>query len=733
MSSARLEGMIMRIAGQESFRTSDVTEMFHHEDELHTSEVSEGSKRMLNEGEAYELLKGYGVPIPNFAVAMDLEEAVKHAKRIGYPVVLKVISPQVVHKSDAGGVETGIADPEALEAAYLRIEENVKKRVQNAEILGMMIEEQLNPGVELLIGGKTDPTFGKVITFGLGGRLVELLRDVKIRILPLSVADIDSMIKGIRSYKLISGYRGEKPKDEKELRHILGRICRMFEERPELVEFDINPLILYEKGACAVDARFYVDEEAEAIRLPQKLPFSPSIFSPMSIAVVGASNDSHKIGYSVLRNLMSFPGKLYPVNSKKGKILGMQAFASISEIPEEVDMVVIAVPSANVPLIMEEAGKRGVKLAVIISAGFREIGAEGQERENRLTEIANEYGIRIVGPNCLGIILPFKKINATFDPASTRPGRLAFISQSGAAISTVVDWSIKEEIGFSSVISVGNQVDLGFDDFLRLASEDADTESIILYIEQIKDGKQFMKTVKEITPKKPIVAIKSGASVIGQKAASSHTGSLSGSYDVYQAAFEQTNVISSHSLTEAFQIGELLASEGHPKGKRAIVITNAGGFAVLSSDYAEMYGIDIVDLPAGTITELNSLLTEEWSHENPMDIVGDADVNRYSQVFDKMIEHQEEWDIAFVICVPTASIDPRHLTLEISRFSRNSHKMVVGCLLGGDSVRAGVHALRDHGIPNFSELEEAFRAVGKSVKPIRWPGIPPEKLEKNGQ
>lgn len=301
----------------------------------------------------------------------------------------------------------------------------------------------------------------------------------------------------------------------------------------------------------------------------------------------------------------------------------------------------------------------------------------------------------------MGIILPNKKINATFDPVSPKPGHLAFISQSGAIITTVVDWSLQEDRGLSAVISVGNQAYLGFDEFLKFAGEDEDTRTIILYIEEIRNGREFMK------------AIKSGSSKRGQKAASSHTGSLAGSYDVYMAAFRQAGVISAHSLREAFQIGELLASEDYPKGKRAIVISNAGGFVVLASDYAQMYGIEIGELTKDLIDELNTFLTGEWSHANPMDIVGDAQVDRYARVFDLMIRHQDIWDIAFVVAVPSGVLEPRHLAQEIVRFSNHTEKMIVGCLLGGDSMKSGVRVLRDASIPNFSELEEAFDAVGK--------------------
>ena len=674
-------------------------------------------KRLLTEAQGYDLLKKHDIPVPPHEIVKSADEAAKVAKKIGYPVVAKIVSPQVVHKSDAGGVVTGIKNEDGVRNAFNRIMHNVKEKVPDAEITGIIIEKDMPSGLELIVGGKTDPSFGKVITFGLGGTLVEFLKDISMRVLPIETDEIGKMVHEIKGYTLIKGYRGEPPKDEKGLVQIINNISRLFYESHNLVEFDINPLILYEKGACAVDARIYESEEGIKHKEKEETEVPADIFYPGSIAVVGASPDPNKVGYAAFRNLLGFPGKLYAVNPKRKEILGREVYPNLASIKDKVDMMVVTVPAKVVPEIMEEAGKKGVKLAVIITAGFKEIGEKGKELQDKVSQIAQKYGIRTVGPNCLGIILPHKKINATFDPANPKPGNLAFISQSGAIITTVVDWSLKEdiEIGLSAVISVGNQADLGFDEFLKFARDDNDTRSIVLYIEEIKNGRLFMKVASEVSKKKPITAIKSGSSKRGQKAASSHTGALAGSYQVYMAAFKQAGVISTHSLREAFQVGELLASEDYPKGNRAIIITNAGGFAVLSTDYAEKYGVEIVDLSKELMDELNSFLTPEWSHENPMDIVGDSGADRYAHVFDVMIRNQDKWDITFVIAVPSGVLDSRHLAQEIVRFSNHTHKMIVGCLLGGNSMKSGVHILREASIPNFAELEEAFDAVGKAL------------------
>ncbi len=670
------------------------------------------TQSLIREAEGYELLKTCGVPVPRYAIACSSSDAAVMADRIGYPVVLKVISPQIVHKSDAGGVVVNVGSAAGAREAYDAIIQAVAQSNPSAVVEGVMVEQQLPAGLELIVGGRTDPSFGKVLTIGIGGTLVELLRDVSTRVLPVDRDEIGVMVHELQAYPLIAGFRKEPARDEQALIGIIESIARFFASRQDVAEFDINPIILYEKGACAVDARFYVSDQMPPEISPKKKQSISSLLTVKSIAVVGASPDPNKVGYSIVRNLLTFPGALYPVNPKHEMIIGRKTYPTLGSIPEPVDIAVVAVPARTVPQIVEEAGRKSIPLVIIISSGFRESGAEGKKLEEQVLAIANRYGIRIMGPNCLGLMLPLQGVNTTFDPVSPRPGKIAFISQSGAIISTIVDWSLPEEIGFSAVISVGNQADLTFEDFIQYAGADPNTKAIILYIEQIHDGKRFMDMVRTITPTKPIVAIKSGSSKIGQKAASSHTGSLAGSNEVYLAAFRQMGVIPVQSIREAFQAAELLSSEGYPKGVRAVVISNAGGFAVLSSDYAERFGITLIEFSPDLIAELNKVLPADWSRENPIDMVGDSSADRFARTFDVMIRIQDLWDIAFVIAVPSAISDPLQVANELVRFSKHTHKMIVGCMIGGDSMKTPLRILRDANIPNFPDLEDAFRAVG---------------------
>jgi len=671
-------------------------------------------RELLTEDEGYRLLAGFGIPVPVYEVVTTADAAARAAGRIGFPVVMKVISPQVVHKSDVGGVIRHITTEAGVREAFEQISENIATQLPDAQVEGIIIESELPSGLELFIGGKTDPAFGRVLSFGLGGTGIEIFRDFALRVLPAGKDELAAMVREIRGYPLIAGYRNSPPLDEEVLIRCLEGAVALFGEDQGIDEFDINPLILYETGACAVDARIY-RSPGPGKRPRERQEFDFSLLSPESIAVIGASADPGKIGYAVFRNLLTFPGRLYPVNPAHDFVQGKKAFASVSEIPERADLAVIAVPARIVPGILKELGVRGTRLAIIISSGFRETGTEGEELEKEILEHARTYGIRIIGPNCLGVVLPHLMINTTFDPTAPRKGHIAFISQSGAIITTIIDWSVPEEIGFSVVISVGNQVDLDFIDFLRFAAEDTETRAIILYIEEIRDGPAFLDTVREISRKKPVIVLKSGSSAIGKRAAASHTGSLAGDFEVYRAAFFQAGAIPVYSLREAFDVAELMVSQGYPEGSRAVVITTAGGFAVLASDYAERFGVDLPPLPPRLLEALDSFLPSIWNRGNPMDIIGDGGAERYARVLDTIVLFQEAWDIAVIIAVPSAVLDPTLLAQEIARFSANTRKMVIGCLLGGDTMKGGMRVLRHHQIPNYEDIESAFRAIGRSL------------------
>ncbi|RQD84682.1 MAG: CoA-binding protein [Methanocalculus sp. MSAO_Arc2] len=670
------------------------------------------SKTHISGRDAYDLLKAYGIRVPQEGLATTEDDAAEIAGSIGYPVVLKIESPDILHKSDVSGVILGIQEEGDLRRSYRDLLARVQEQKPDARITGIRIEEEAEEGLEILIGGATDPAFGKTITFGLGGKFVEILRDTAVRVLPVDEMEIRLMIQEIRGYRLIRGFRDEPPRDEKALISALVNAARIFCDHPEYTEFDINPLILYEDGCIAVDVRFIAGEQPKP-DIRKRRPLDPDILKPQSIAVIGASPDQGKIGYTITRNLLSFPGPLYPVNPKYDQILGRKTYARITDIEDPVGMAVIAVPAKLVPSIIGECVEKKVRSAVVIASGFREAGDEGARLEEDMRTIAQEGGIRIIGPNSLGIMIPPEQINTTFNNSSALPGPFGFISQSGALITTIIDWSIVEDFGFSAVISVGNQVDIGFVDYIDLLARDEATRVIILYIEEIRDGRRFLDTVIRVAEDTPVVAIKSGSSRIGRAAAASHTGSLSGDYQTYRAAFQQAGVVPADSIRSAFQIGGILAGQGFPKGRRAVVVSSAGGFAVLSSDYAERNNIELVPLPDQFREQLNEILPPGWSGRNPIDMIGDSTAGRFAKVFDLLLKDQDFWDIAIIISAPTAIADPKQVGLEIVRFSEHTRNMVLAALPGGESVKPGISVLKRGSVPVFSELEDLFRSAGE--------------------
>lgn len=682
--------------------------------------MSGKTTNMLSEADGYDLLRQYNVPAPVFEIVNTGEDAAKAAAKIGYPVVMKIVSPQIIHKSDAGGVVVGVKSDEEAKSAFDRILANVKNFNPNAEIKGIIVEEMAKPGLELIVGGKIDPAFGRIITFGLGGTLVEYHKDVAIRILPCSDEEIRGMIHQIKAYTLIKGYRGEEPKDEEFLFTTLKNACDFFAKNEKVVEFDINPLRLYEKGGCAVDARVIVQDEPVSLPPhydPEKI-VPLDYYKPKSIAVIGASDDKTKMGYAAFHNVLQFPGDVYPVNNKREEIQGVKAYKSIGDIPGSVDMAVITVPAKLVPGMMEECGQKGVKMAVVITAGFKEMDENGRALENQIVAIAKKYGIRIVGPNCLGLILPPYKLDTTYVSTSPLPGDIAFISQSGAIVNAVVGISLSEgqEMGFSEVVSVGNQCDLDFLDYMSYAERDPHTKAIILYIEEIKNGVAFMEMAKEIIKSKPIVAIKAGSSMRGQAAAASHTGSLSGAYEVYLEAFKKCGVVPAKTLPEAFQLAAILSKMKQPlKGKRAVVITNAGGFAVLSNDYAETWGISIVDLPDKLIEQMNTFLPPFWNKNNPIDLLGDADEERFRGVYDVLCAYPEYWDMAILVNFPNKVLGPEAVAQVLIDYQKKTKNLLVGCFVGGDCLKPGVQLLAQNKIPVFDELESVYRTLGLLV------------------
>ncbi len=433
-----------------------------------------------------------------------------------------------------------------------------------------------------------------------------------------------------------------------------------------------------------------------------------SFFSPSSVAVVGATEKEGSVGRTVFWNLISSPfgGTVYPVNQKRASILGVRAYPSIAALPERPELAVIATPASTIPGTVEECAAAGVKSVVIISAGFKEIGPEGAALEERILATARANGMRIIGPNCLGVMRPTTGLNATFAAGISAPGTVGFVSQSGALLTAVLDWSARERVGFSAVVSLGSMLDVGWGDTITYLGNDPATTSIVVYMETIGDARAFLSAAREVALSKPIIVIKPGRTAQAAKAAASHTGSLTGSDEVLAAAFRRVGVLRVDAIADLFNVAEVLAKQPRPSGKRLTIVTNAGGPGVLATDALITGGGELAEISAATMEELNGFLPGPWSHNNPIDIIGDAAPERYAKALE-VAARDEASDGLLVILTPQAMTDPTATAKELVRFARIPGKPVLASWMGGEDVAEGTAILREAGIPTFDYPDDA--------------------------
>ncbi|WP_456326971.1 acetate--CoA ligase family protein [Palaeococcus sp. (in: euryarchaeotes)] len=430
-------------------------------------------------------------------------------------------------------------------------------------------------------------------------------------------------------------------------------------------------------------------------------------FTPRSIAVLGASNDSMKLGYEVFKNLKEYGDKVYPVNIKDEEVQGVKAYKNVKDIPDEVDLAVIIVPKRFVKQSVIDCGEKGVKGIIVITAGFGEIGAEGKKEEKELVEIAHKYGMRIIGPNCVGIMNTHNRMNASFVMNAVK-GSVAFISQSGALGAGIVYKTIKENIGFSKFISVGNMADVDFADLMEALADDEESKAIALYIEGVKDGKRFMEVAKRVSKKKPIIALKAGKSESGARAASSHTGSLAGSYAIYDAAFNQSGILVANSIDEMLSMARAF-TQPLPKGKNVAIMTNAGGPGVLTADAIDKHGLKLANLEEETMRKLREFLPPMAAVKNPVDMIASARGEDYYKTAKLLLEDPNA-DMLIAICVvPTfAGMTPTEHAEGVIRAMKevNNGKPVLGLFMAGYVSEKAKEVLEKEGIPAYERPED---------------------------
>ncbi|MGA9736290.1 MAG: bifunctional acetate--CoA ligase family protein/GNAT family N-acetyltransferase [Candidatus Sulfotelmatobacter sp.] len=436
-----------------------------------------------------------------------------------------------------------------------------------------------------------------------------------------------------------------------------------------------------------------------------------AMFSPASVAVIGATSRPGTVGRTVLENLLrdTFRGKVYPVNPMHDEVLGHKAYKSIRDIPQPVDLAVVATPAITVSPIIAECIAAGVKSAVVISAGFKERGAEGAALEQQIKEQLKRSSLRLIGPNCLGIMNPTIGLNATFAKDPPQAASVAFLSQSGALLSAILDWSHREQVGFSAIVSTGSMLDVGWGDLIYYFGDDPHTKSILLYMESVGDARSFLSAAREVALTKPIIVIKAGRSEAASRAAASHTGALTGSDEVLDAAFRRCGVLRVHNIADLFYMAEVLGRQPRPKGPRLTILTNAGGPAVLATDALVANGGELADLSPESLDRLNEFLPAHWSHNNPIDVLGDADPERYARALE-IASQDPHSDGLLVILAPQGMTDPFHIAERLRPYAKEYGKPVLASWMGGNTVAEGEVALNSAGIPTFPFPDTAARA-----------------------
>ncbi|MEV6448379.1 acetate--CoA ligase family protein [Amycolatopsis sp. NPDC051716] len=686
----------------------------------------------LTAPEGRAVCEAYGIPTPAERLATTAEEAVAHAGDIGLPVVLKIVSPDILHKTEAGGVLVGVRDAEAVKAGFEKIVENAKAYDAGAKILGVQVQQMLTEGQEVIIGSVTDPTFGKIVAFGLGGILVEVLKDVTFRLAPTSTAEALSMIDGIQAAEILRGVRGADPVDRDALAAVITGLGQLVADFPQLSEVDLNPVLATAGGATAVDVRILVDPAAakEPVRFTQEeiLASMNRIMKPASVAVIGASAEAGKIGNSVLKNLVDggYAGEIHPINPKAAEILDRKAYASITDVPGDVDVAVFAIPAKFVPAALEEAGRKGVAGAILIPSGFGETG--NIELQDEVVAIARKHGVRILGPNIYGYYYTPENLSATFCTPYDVKGGVALSSQSGGIGMAILGFSRSAKMGVSSIVGVGNKADIDEDDLLTFFEHDDHTELIAMHLEDLKDGRAFAETAKRVSRRKPVVVLKAGRTSQGAKAASSHTGALAGDDKVYDDILRQSGVIRAPGLNDMLEYARGIPLLPTPQGENVVIITGAGGSGVLLSDACVDNGLDLMAIPPDLDTAFRKFIPPFGAAGNPVDITGGEPPSTYRNTIALGLEDDRihALILGYWHTIVTPPMVFAELVAEVvaEYRAKGIHKPVVASLSGDVEVEEASDYLYDRGVVAYPyTTEKPVAVLGAKYRWARAAGL----------
>jgi len=591
--------------------------------------VKAEGRTALTAPEGKVVCEAYGIPVPKEGVATSAADAAKIAAAMGFPVVLKIVSPEILHKTEAGGVLVGVTSAEDARKGYDTIVANAKKYNAKANVLGVQVQQMVagGPGVnEVIVGAVTDPVFGKLVAFGLGGVLVEVLKDVTFRLAPATEDEALSMLDGIAAAPILKGVRGASPVNRGALATMIQRVSQLVADYPEIAEMDLNPVFATSDGAVAADVRIVVDFSPAPARYRPRhddiVRDMNRIMKPKAVAVIGASAEAGKIGNSVMKNLINggYKGQIYPINPSAGEIMGLQAYKSVKDVPGDIDVAVFAIPAKFVAAAIAECGEKKIPGAVLIPSGFAETGNVAGQQE--IVEVGRKYGVRLMGPNIYGFYYTWSNLCATFCTAYDVKGNAALSSQSGGIGMAIIGFSRSAKMGVSAIVGLGNKSDIDEDDLLTFFEQDDNTQIIAQHCEDLKDGRAFAEVARRVSKKKPIVVLKAGRTSLGSKAASSHTGALAGNDKIYDDVLRQSGVIRARSLREMLEFARAIPILPTPKGDNIVIITGAGGSGVLLSDAVVDNGLSLMAFPPDLDAAFKKFIPPFGASGNPVDITG---------------------------------------------------------------------------------------------------------------
>ena len=694
--------------------------------------VKADKRTSLTAPEGKLVCDAYGIPVPKEGVATSAADAAKMASGMGFPVVMKIVSPDILHKTEAGGVIVGVKTAEDAQKAYDTILANAKKYKADAKIEGIQVQQMLMGGTEVIIGSITDGSFGKLVAFGLGGVLVEVLKDVTFRLAPATNDDALSMLDGIQAAEMLHGVRGGDPANREALADIIVKVSQLVSDFPEMVELDLNPVFATKKDAIAADVRIVVDFDYKPRPAPRSnaeiVTAMNRIMMPKAVAVIGASAEDGKIGNSVMKNLINggYKGDIYPIHPKAEEIMGRKAYKSVKDVPDLIDTAVFAIPAKFVAGALIECGEKKIPGAVLIPSGFAEANEPALQEE--IVEIGKKYDVRLMGPNIYGFYYTPANLCATFCTAYDVKGSAALSSQSGGIGMAIIGFSRSAKMGVSAIVGLGNKSDIDEDDLLAFFEQDPNTTIIAQHCEDLKDGRAFAEAAKRVSKIKPVVVLKAGRTSAGAKAASSHTGALAGNDKIYEDVLKQSGVIRARSLRQLLEFARGIPVLPTPKGENVLIITGAGGSGVLLSDAVVDNGMSLMAMPPDLDAAFRKFIPPFGAAGNPVDITGGEPPITYVNTVKLGLTDDRIHSLILgywhTIVTPPMVFARNMVEIKNEMKAKGIEKPMVASLAGDVEVEEAAEYLYQNGIPAYAySTELPVEVLGAKYKWARGAGL----------